>query len=107
MEKYIEEIIEIVLDNVSCDHSIEKGYPGRPIHDVTYSLDNEQEVIKKCLAAIPAYPMKFILKVDNKFIEEKTFEMIKIVSGGKILDSMSFIRKFINEMSEKINLKGD
>lgn len=106
MEKYIEEIIEIVLDNISCEHSVGESL-GLEGYDVYYSLDNEKEVIKKCLAAIPAYPMKFILKVDNEFIEEKTFEMVKIVSSGEILDSMSFIRKLINEISEKINLKGD
>lgn len=106
MEKYIEEIIEIVLDNVSCEHTVE-GYLTGSHQDITYSLDNEKEVIKKCVKAIPAYPMKFILKVDNEFVEEKTFEMVKIVSSGEILDSMSFIRKLINEISEKINLKGD
>ena len=52
MEKYIEEVIEIVLDNVSCEHQISGEYTrGMRVADVTYCLDNEQEVIKKCLAA--------------------------------------------------------
>lgn len=105
MEKYIEEIIEIVLDNVSCDHQPGDEY-GRGGY-VDYSLDNEKEVMKKCLAAIPAYPMKFILKVDEKFIQDKTIDMIEVIAKGKIGEAMSFIRSFINELSDKINLEGD
>lgn len=107
MEKYIEEIIEIILEDVSCDHQVDSDGSGKRYDSVIYALNNEQEAMKKCLAAIPAYPMKFILKVDEDFIQKKTIEMIEIISGAKILEAMSFIRKLINELSGKINLIGD
>lgn len=54
MEKYIEAIIEIVLDNVSCMHQEQEEHPRGPrYYDATYHLDNEQEVIKKCLKLKP------------------------------------------------------
>ena len=102
MEKYIEKIIEIILENVSCEHQeIKDEYPKQRFDDVTYSLGNEQEVIKKCLAVIPK------VSIDNKFIEEKTIGLIEIISKSKTLDAMSFIRSLINEVLEKIKLKGD
>lgn len=103
MEKYIEEIIEIVLDNVSCEHPyvVEHGKEGIAMAQVEYSLMNEKEVMKKCLAAIPKG------SIDEIFIQEKTQEMIKIISESKLLEAMSFIRSLINEVLEKINLKGD
>lgn len=36
--------------------------------------------------------------VTNKWIEEKTMEMIDIVSKGKILESMTFIRSIVKEI---------
>jgi|GEM_PF-5061443 len=107
MEKYIDDIIEIILEDVSCDHQVDSDGVGKIYDDVSYSLKNEQEVMKKCLAVIPAYPVKFTLKVDGRFIQKKTQEMIEIISKGKMLEAMSFIRSLINEISEKINLKGD
>lgn len=54
MEKYIEAIIEIVLDHVTCLHQEIEEYPRGPKQaDVTYGIDNEQEVIKKCLLIKP------------------------------------------------------
>ena len=67
MEKYIEEIIEIVLDNISCEHTEDSDGSGKRFHNVSFCLENEQEVMKKCLAAIPAYSMKFILKGVGQF----------------------------------------
>lgn len=59
MEKVIEEIIEIVLDNVSCEHQPyeEYGTGGRG-GSVDYSLDNEQEVIEKALKVLEKINLK-------------------------------------------------
>jgi len=111
MEKLIEEIIEIVLDNVSCEHcQLDECSTGG---SVDYSLDNEKEVMKKCLAAIPAYPMKFILKVDEEYIKEKArklwdehFQNLEEYSYT-VEDLQEIIRKLINELSDKIKLIGD
>jgi len=98
--KWIEDIIEIVLESVSCDHSIDEDGSGKTYDSVAFSLNYEQDVIKKCVEAIPEAELK--LDVDNKYIENKTVEMIEIISKGKILEAMSFIRSFINELQEKI-----
>lgn len=50
--KWMEDIIEIVLDNVCCEH---------PLHDprdVDYCLNDEKETIKKCIEAIPGIPFE-------------------------------------------------
>ena len=117
MEKYIEEIIEIILDNVSCDHpqADEDGRysTGGRVRNIDYSLDNEKEVMKKCLAAIPAFPMKFIIKVGEEWIEDKARALgyrAESLYGSHTYTLSSFkefIRSFINELSDKINLKGD
>lgn len=50
--KLIEEIIEVVLDNVSCEHQAPDEYSTRGRGgSVDYSLDNEEKVMKKCLEA--------------------------------------------------------
>ncbi len=103
MKKYTEEIIEIVLDNVTCEPSADIDDYGFKEYSIDYSLDNEKKVMKKCLAAIP----EMEIKVDEQFIQEKTIDMIEVISKGKILEAMSFIRSFIKELSDKINLKGD
>lgn len=53
MEKYIEDIIEIILEDVSCDHQVGLDGAGKIYDDVTYCLKNEKEVIEKCIKAIP------------------------------------------------------
>ena len=101
----IEEIIEIILGNVSCDHQPGDEY-GRG-GSVDYSLDNEKKVMKKCLALI----MK--PQVKEEWIEERALELHgKLYPNlGTDLDMlelmMDFIRSFIKELSDKINLKGD
>lgn len=63
MKKYIEDIIEIILENVSCDHQEIKEYPRGPkFDDVIYTLNNEQEIIKKALKVLE----KINLKGDEK-----------------------------------------
>lgn len=104
--KWIEDIIEIVMDDVSCDHQVDSDGAGKRYDDVIYTLNDEQKVVKKCLEAIPEIPIEFDIKIDTKYIEEKTMEMIDIVSKGKILESMSFIRLLIKELMEKIKFNG-
>ncbi len=54
MEKYIEAIIEIVLEYVTCLHQLLDEHPRGPkFDDVTYGIDNEQELMKKCLKLKP------------------------------------------------------
>ena len=53
MKEYIEKIIEIVLEDVSCEHQEIEEYPRGPKHDdPTYSLKDENAVIEKCLALL-------------------------------------------------------
>lgn len=105
--KWIEDIIDLVMENVSCDHQPNSDGTGKIYDSVSYHLNDEEGVLKKCVEAIPEIPIEFNLKESEKFIQEKTMEMIEMVSRGKILEAMSFIRSFINEVLEKINLKGD
>lgn len=82
MEKYIEAIIEIVLDHVTCLHQEIEEYPRGPKQaDVTYGIDNEQEVIKKCLLLKPeAYHV-----VDKEeFIEKRAREMHTEIYGSLV-----------------------
>jgi len=98
--KWIEDIIDIVLESVSCDHSIDSDGSGKTYDSVDFSLNYQEDVVKKCVEAIPEVELK--IEVDEKFIQEKTMEMVEIISKGKILEAMSFIRSFIKELQEKI-----
>lgn len=82
MKKYIEAIIEIVLEHVTCLHQIQEEHPRGPKQDdVTYGIDNEQEVIKKCLLLKPeAY--QFVDK--EEFIEKRARAMHAEVYGSLI-----------------------
>lgn len=67
MKEYIEKIIEIILDNVSCHHEEIDEFPHGPkFDDPTYSLGDEKVVIEKCLKVMPGKP-----RITKKFIEEK------------------------------------
>ena len=82
MKKYIEAIIEIVLDNVSCEHAEIEEYPRGPkFDDPTYSLDNEQDVIKKCLLLKPE---AFHLADKEEMIERSARAMHSEVYGSLI-----------------------
>lgn len=59
LEHHIEEIIEIVLDNVSCEHSgAEDHGVGGIMGHVDYSLDNEQGVKEKVLKVLEKINLK-------------------------------------------------
>jgi len=118
--KWIEDMIEIVLESVSCDHSIDEDGAGKPYEDVIYNLNYEQDVIKKCIEAIPEVELK--LEVDDEFMEEKArlivqnlymFIMDKkshyIPSASemkhyniKMKVARNFLRLIIDELGQKI-----
>ena len=53
MKKNIEKIIEIILDNVSCEHHELEEHPRGPkLDDPTYFLESEKAVIEKCLSVL-------------------------------------------------------
>lgn len=114
MEKYIEEIIEIVLENVSCDHPQRDEYSpgGIGMAEVEYSLMNEKKVIKKAIAALPARLIEKPL-LTEKFMKQKVLEMmINFNTKGKFYDDKEqgcrkILDSIINELAAKINLKGD
>lgn len=58
MEKYIEDIIEIILEDVSCDHQVDSDGSGKIYDDVSYSLKDEQEVIKKVIKVLDKINLK-------------------------------------------------
>ena len=49
MEKVMEEIIEVILADVSCEHQVDSDGAGRKYDSVIYTLNNEQEVIKTAI----------------------------------------------------------
>lgn len=100
--KWIEDIIDIVMESVSCDHSIDHDGAGKSYDSVSYSLNYEQDVIKKCVEAIPEVELK--LDVDDQWIIEKGCEASRFYSTicRTVEDSRNFIRSFIKELQEKI-----
>lgn len=116
MKEYIEKIIEIILENVSCEHQEIEEYPRGPKQDnPTYFLENENAVIEKCIKAIPA---RLIERpgITKEFIDEKTRELITMISdlypyeGSPCVISKSkakdFLSSLLNELAAKINLIG-
>ncbi len=99
-EKLIEEIIEIVLGNASCEHQEQEKYPRGPRYDdVTYNLNNEQEVIRKCVALIKK-------EVPEEWIDKKAKELHdKLWPGEKCgghCSRQKEIKNFILSIVEKI-----
>ena len=82
MKEYIEKIIEIILEDVSCEHPEIEEYPrGAKSNNPTYSLDNENAVIKKCIEAIPARLIERP-EITEEFLKKKTREILELI--GKI-----------------------
>lgn len=108
--KWIEDIIEIVLDSVSCDHQLDSDGAGKTYDDVSFSLDDEEDVLKKCVEAIPE--VKLRLEVDGKFIKEKSRRLsgmslysckgVSLRGSISVEEARIFIRSFIKELEEKI-----
>ena len=116
MKKYIEKIIEIILEDVSCDHPEIEEYPRGPKQDdPTYFLENENAVIEKCIEAIPARLIERP-EITEEFMEKKMTELITMVSdlypheGSPCVIPKSKAREFLssllNELAAKINLTG-
>jgi len=109
--KWIEDIIEIVLENVSCDHQIDSNGAGKSYDSVSYSLNYEEDVIKRCIEAIPEVPLiESQLQVTDELIEEKAREIHRITLSSDICNYKcsamtrirDFIRSFIKELEQKI-----
>lgn len=114
MKEYIESIIEIVLEDASCEHRIEEEYSGGPaFDDVSYSLKNEKMVIKKCIEAIPARLIERP-EITEEFMEKKATEFHDRLwpdetCGGqcnrqKIIKEL--LSSLLNELAAKISLIG-
>lgn len=119
MKEYIEKIIEIILENVSCEHQEIEEYPRGPKHDdPTYSLEDEKTVIDKCLKALPARLIERP-EITEEWIEEKAQKFLKLAytitrTEPDIMEhriNLNFIKEeflssLLNELSAKINLIG-
>jgi len=75
------------------------------IRDIETNIDpqgmvRENVLIKDTCKALVLKLEEKKKTVTNKWIEEKTMEMIDIVSKGKILESMSFIRSLVQEIGK-------
>ena len=82
MEKYIEAIIEIVLEHVTCLHQIQEEHPRGPKFDnATDGIDDEQELMKKCIKAIPARLIERP-EITGEFIEKKARKLHQEVYGS-------------------------
>ncbi|MCK4760500.1 MAG: hypothetical protein KAT69_10655 [Candidatus Aminicenantes bacterium] len=88
MKEYIEKIIEIILENISCEHQEIEEYPRGPKQDnPTYFLEDEKAVIEKCLKAMPD-------------IEEKARELFAWSADPRtIKECEDFIRSLLKEES--------
>jgi len=101
MKEYIEKIIEIFLENVSCDHQEIEEFPHGPkFDDPTYCLNDENAVIEKCLAVIPEANIEEL----EEWIEEKAKELCEQNYVND--EAKDFIRSLVNELLDKINFKG-
>lgn len=89
--KWIEDIIEIIMDNVSCDHQHDRDGSGKVFADVSYCLNDEQDVIKKCIEAIPEIPVAFFSGIKKDW--QPTSENINMLPDP--------IRKYIHDIETK------
>ncbi len=97
MKEYIEKIIEIILDNVSCEHQEIEEYPRGPKQDdPTYSLENEQAVIEQCIKAIPARLIQGP-GIDEKYMKKKA-EAMQFYMGLKEGMSLAICEEFVSEI---------
>lgn len=85
MKKFIAKLIEIILEDVSCEHTTDSDGSGKKFHDVSYSLQNENEIIEKCLEEIAEVKHKFVEKMhirsefDLEFLERKIRRLENLV----------------------------
>lgn len=58
----------------------------------------EERVPEDWISGEPYWKTDIKKKITEKLIQEKTIEMIEIISKGKILEAMSFIRSLVEEI---------
>jgi len=114
MKEYIEKIIEIILEDVSCEHQEIEEYPRGPkIDDPTYFLENENAVIEQCIEAIPARLIERP-EITKEFIDKQARELHdKLWPGEKCgghcnrqMEIKEFLSSMLNELAAKISLIG-
>ena len=114
MKEYIESIIEIILEDVSCHHDMEEPSSDGPGYDdVTYCLDDEKSVIEKCIKAIPArlierpeITVEFINKKTREFHDELWPEEECGFMCKKQMKIKELLSSLLNELAAKISLIG-
>ena len=102
MEKYIEALIEIVLEHVCCTHELIEEHPRGPkFDDVTYGIDDKQELMKKCIKAIPARLIERP-EIDEMYVNKKLTEMINSISFLKNRISSVVYKEIYNKFNNLI-----
>ena len=116
MKEYIEKIIEIILEDVSCEHRIEEEYSGGPaFDDVAYSLKDEKMVIEKCIEAIPARLIERP-EITEEWMKKKIRQLsgmsliackgVSLRSTISIKEAEIFLSSLLDELAAKISLIG-
>lgn len=114
MKEYIEKIIEIVLENISCDHPEIEEYPrGAKSNDPDYCLNDPVAVVRKCIEAIPARLIERP-EITVEFMEKKTRELHDKLWPEEKCENhcrrqtaiREFLSSLLNELAAKINLIG-
>ena len=95
--KWIQDIFDIVLENVFCEHVSDSNGAGKIYDDASYFLNDEEDVLKKCVEAIPEVELEF--KVSDKFLDEQAKELYEAVSrcetSGLKACITNFMRSFV------------
>lgn len=99
MKEYIESIIEIILENVSCSHEFVEEYPRGPkLDNAAYMLNDEKVVIEKCIKAIPTRLIERP-KIDIIFIGNKARELFGWSAEPRtIKECEEFLGSLLNEL---------
>ena len=116
MKEYIEKIIEIILENVSCEHQEIEEYPRGPkFDDPTYSLNDTTAVVEKCIEAIPARLIERP-EITEEWMKEKTRQLsgmsliackgVSLRSTISIKEAEIFLSSLLDELATKISLIG-
>ena len=113
MKEYIESIIEIILEDVSCEHQEDSDGAGRKYDDVSYWLKNQKAVMEKCIEAIPTRLIERP-EITEEFLRTKAREFHDKLWPGQICGDdcnrqmiiRELISELLDELSAKINLIG-
>lgn len=114
MKEFIENIIEIILEDVSCEHQEIDEFPHGPKHDdPTYFLNDQKAIILKCVEAIPARLIERP-EITVEFMEKKTKELHNKLWPEEKCDNhcrrqmaiREFLSSLLDELAAKISLIG-